>query len=422
MRVPTSKIEDDCKESGHRFRLGLRLRSPYKKPVVSRALTGQLCMPRHSQSASWDGSEDEGMRPSTSKFAAMRNEGRSDTAEYRAKRALCRILEGKGWSASDIVRNAGITPGTVYRALKNIREINRVDERIIEQGRDDVAQDENCVDKNLLAALIAKYGANRDSGITSPTYMAADTDDGTKSSSEQADKSKTMLRKLTASERALCRILRQEHHWTFIQLAAALGAPRPGGRSPVCQAVKQPGSDDVSKDHEIVDKIQLAKLVTHQVSKSPAGKEKQYVHSTPNQSDRNTSRFKPYNTPTRKKSSHRTVSSIPIASPNIFSPSPPQMHATTNHADDCRPESYNAHCLAQFLANVRPGINLSSHYDLFIHRGIDTISKIRALKTWEDADLREALLEWFKTGEGLEGFVPLSDYELLALRQAIRKL
>ncbi|KAF7291152.1 hypothetical protein MIND_01258400 [Mycena indigotica] len=354
--------------------------------------------------------------------------------EHRAKRALCRILYMKGWSPAKIIQDTGMADGTVRRALKNTLETTRSKEPWLQHDRDDITQDETFVDKNLLADLLAEYGTfeSHDGDESELDELESDTPNPvviiSPKPSSKAHNSPT--NKLSASDRALCRILRKDYGWSFNRMATAFGMPRPGGPSPVCQAVNQPGSDDVLKDHEIVDKVKLAKLIANQVSHSAVGKEKQHVPSTPNQSYLNSSRFKPYNTSNRKNPSraaeYRTVSSIPIApaKANLFSPSPLQISAhRKNYADSCRPESNNAHhLLAEFLANIRPEINLSSRHGLFIHRGIDTVSKLRALKTWEDADLREALGEWFKTGEGLAGFVPLSDYELVALRQAIRKL
>ncbi|KAF7291154.1 hypothetical protein MIND_01258600 [Mycena indigotica] len=376
-------------------------------------------------------------RPVIRRGAGKRSKSYTDA--YRAKRALCRILHEKGWSASDITRETGITGGTVYPALKNALELVRMVDgkpvRRTQLDRDDVTQDEKLVDKGLLAFLTANnVNTSRVTNECADASSESEQDQSEPDSAPNPAIAKNPTnRTLTASDRALCRILHRRY-WSYEQIARAFGYRRPGSTSPVYRAVNYyPSTDDISQDENIVSRARLRELIAREVLHPPVGKGPR-VHYV-NKSQANTLRHSPHGisaspSPEAQYPEERTgVTSQAFRQvPGPSSTYPIQTHYYT-HYNARNPHDRGAHTidysLREFLANIRPEIDLSSHLALFLYRGVDTIVKLRAMKNWEDADLREALKDWFQIGhwrQGLAGFVPLSDYELLALRQAIRKL
>ncbi|KAF7293500.1 hypothetical protein MIND_01128000 [Mycena indigotica] len=255
--------------------------------------------------------------------------------------------------------------------------------------------------------------------------------------------------KLTHSDRALCRILYHEHNWRLDLVAEAFGQSRPGGKSPLYKAVKNIPSakgsdiDDPSRDHEFVNKARLAELLvrSHSPSTHP------HRRST---SRAKAPRFKPYERSPGKqgKTMHASGKNAADRSqPDPFDCPPRSHHARDADSDRLSPSnssfrrtghvgsraaslekyptaSSQMPSLFEFLANIGPEIDLSDRHSLFIDRGIDTIAKLRAMKSWDKEDLHGALSDWFhdkvtvKSGK----YTPLNDYELVALRQAIQKL
>ncbi|KAF7305682.1 hypothetical protein HMN09_00822200 [Mycena chlorophos] len=196
----------------------------------------------------------------------------SSETRQRQRRALCRILYKRGWSKSDISKKAKIPPATIFDAIRNVLRTRAGNQ----SPRDDEALDEQVVDDEILQRML---GLESSIDKLNTTSQASSSRPKLSPPGRRMDQSNTVTTgrprlakfpKLELAERALCRILRDEHHWKLNEIAYALGRPRLGGRSPIFNAVHnrprrengQEVTDDPSKDYDYVDRGALA-LNTH---------------------------------------------------------------------------------------------------------------------------------------------------------------
>ncbi|KAJ7058350.1 hypothetical protein C8F01DRAFT_1371175 [Mycena amicta] len=325
--------------------------------------------------------------------------------ELHAERALCRLLHSRGWTEGKIVKRTRNSAGLVWRALKNCTGTSVG----YQPNRDDLALDEQIVDRALLNMLIkteSDVSENRDDDAASFVPSESEVDELEDSDAElsksaprenssvnvryprvcknrQPRSASTVARAsgkrqppLNHSDRTLCRIL-YGRGWTGDEISQAFGRGRTGGYSAVCNAIKnvigsspqttRPGTDDISLDEEIVDKAKLAEFLT---------KENAHVVAARASSRKNTPKTR---------------------------------------------EAPNATSLKEFLSRVQPEMDLSDRVGLFNLRGIKTVEGLRAaLKREDDRDVLEAMRLLF--GEDAEGYVGLAEFQLVGLLQALRKL
>ncbi|KAF7290453.1 hypothetical protein HMN09_01303600 [Mycena chlorophos] len=360
----------------------------------------------------------------------------SSETRQRQRRALCRILYKRGWSKSDISKKAKIPPATIFDAIRNVLRTRSG----IQSPRDDEALDEQVVDDEIMQRMLALESSNDKLNSESQSSSF-----GTKSRRRKMDESNNIARprcskfpKLELGERALCRILRNEYHWKFNDIAFALGRPRPGGRSPILNAVHgrprrengQEVTDDPSKDYDHVDRRLLTKLVGEAPKNStgpqrarprrelsveiPPPKRRIESSSRAGVGPQRTTRRSAAETPHPYSRGHSA------RFPSIRAPIPQAYVGTTT-------EEASIPNLRDFLANVKPTIDLSHLEEIFVARGLRTVQHLKDMNSWKEDDVEKALQRLF--GAGCAPGSPfgrsgpgLSDFELIALCQAIRAL
>nr|GAT44834.1 predicted protein [Mycena chlorophos] len=339
----------------------------------------------------------------------------SSETRQRQRRALCRILHKRGWPKSDISKKAKIPPATIFDAIRNVLRTRSG----IQSPRDDEALDEQVVDDEILQRMLGLESSIDKLNTTSQTSSSRPK---LGPPGRRMDQSNTLTTgrprlakfpKLELAERALCRILRDEHHWKLNEIAFALGRPRLGGRSPIFNAVHnrprresgQEVTDDPSKDYDYVDRRLLAKLVD-EASRNSAGKQRAstsrevFVEIPKRRPTESTSRAGagPQRTPRRSaaETPHPYSRGPSARFPSIRAPIPQAcVGASTEERYDSRVSVPN---LRDFLANVKPTIDLSPLEEIFVARGLRTVQHLKDMNSWKEDDVEKALRRLFGAG------------------------
>nr|GAT53585.1 predicted protein [Mycena chlorophos] len=368
--------------------------------------------------------------------------------EGRQHRALCRVLHRRGWIPNQISIRADISTGTVWRAIRNMTETSHISKkgvRVHRQhlNRDDETMDEQVVDKTQLQEMLDLEC--KVVGVLRPKLQDKREDDGESKPEANARRPATRLPKLrlSAAERALCRILHGEYQWTLNEISQfAFGRRAVGGSSTISLAVHNAPRrvngrsgdailvDDVSKDHEIVDKSRLARLTKTEVpaaiaAKKGRGTARVSIKSPSLRSQGRSSgiRVAPLRVPAGSRAAQ---GSGPLESPNsdvesedeLFPQAPTQPEPTTGTGSDMD--------LTSFLKTVKPNVDLSQYEGLFHRRNIYTVQKLREINEWGETAVKQALRAWFRDRDDDEseyvGFERMDDVQLEALRQAMRAI
>ncbi|KAF7329163.1 hypothetical protein MKEN_00176900 [Mycena kentingensis (nom. inval.)] len=281
----------------------------------------------------------------------------------------------------------------------------------------------------------------------------------------------------TQTERALCRVLYHNFGWQQNHIAAAVKM----SRKCVAQAIRNldqrlidgkictiPGRDDLTRDNEFLVRAELAKLVAHgspvrMVREEEEEEDLQSEGKTPEKEDDEADQ----NTETAAYKEATPMSDddlIERSSAPKQVPQPEQVNGMEadypfNHAhqfeehedvdgrqdipEDAEMPSRDQEILStetvfeinaennepivdpknqikQFLSQIACGTDFSVYAPVLVARGLDTLTKIHGLNSWEDSDVEEALELWF--GAGLTGSPVMTDFERFALHQAIRKV